>query len=121
MARPGRIGFVPVISSLFILLMLTGAPSQAQDENEVDEATIEFGREVFLEIAQPPCGICHMLADAETRGTIGTRLDDQRPTAEEVRMALIDGPGAMPDYSEILSEEEIEAVSQYVAGVAGRD
>jgi cytochrome c6 len=102
------------------LIGLSAAAGQAASD-DVDEETLELGREVFLEHAQPPCGICHTLADAETRVTIAPRLDLLQPTAEEVREALIDGPGAMPSYAETLSEEEIDAVSQYVAAVSGAE
>lgn len=82
---------------------------------EADTALIDEGREIFLNIADPACGICHTLAEAGAQGTIAPNLDDIEPDLDEVREALISGPGAMPDYSDRLSEEQIEAVSQYVA------
>jgi cytochrome c6 len=109
--------------AMFLLLLGLGlSMGTAQAETvEVDEEALELGREVFQEIAQPPCGICHTLADAETSGTIAPNLDGLRPGVEQVREALRDGPGAMPTYSETLSEEEIDAVAQYVAAVAGQE
>lgn len=84
-----------------------------------DEADHELGRQLFLEEAQPPCGICHMLADAESAGTIGPNLDQLRPTKERVLQAMESGPGAMPDFTDSLTEEEMDAVAEYVAAVAG--
>lgn len=113
--RPGRLFLVA-----FGVATLSFGAAQATDK-EIDEDALEFGREIFVETSEPQCGVCHTLADAETTGTIAPSLDTLRPTVDETRSALIDGPGPMPSYSDRLSEEEIEAVSQYVAAVAGTD
>jgi cytochrome c6 len=90
-----------------------GAAAQAPDE-----ATLALGREVFTEIAEPRCPICHMLADAGAEGTVGPSLDAMRPEADRVKAAVTLGIGPMRPYDE-LSEAEIEALAQYVAAVAG--
>ena len=95
-------------------LLLPAASLRAEDE-----ADLELGRQVFVELATPQCSICHVLADAEAVGKIAPSLDELKPTSERVRAAVIDGPGAMPSYAELLSEEQIEAVAHYVATVAG--
>jgi cytochrome c6 len=120
MLRSGKANPIRIAAALFGVIALSGGAAQA-GENEIDEETLELGRQIFTETAQPPCGICHTLADAETTGTIAPRLDDIQPNVDEARAALIDGPGPMPSYAETLSEEEIEAVSRYVAAVAGAD
>jgi mono/diheme cytochrome c family protein len=84
-----------------------------------DEAALEQGRAIFTTEAAPQCGICHILADAGTTGTIGPNLDDLKPTADRVKLAVEGGVGVMPAYGEALTEEQIEAVAQYVATVAG--
>lgn len=63
----------------------------------------------------PACGICHVLAAAETSGQVGPSLDDLKPGADQVRAALRDGVGVMPAFADALSEAEIEAMATYVA------
>ncbi len=102
---------------LVLCLLVTPAGVAAE---EPDDAQIELGREVFVEVAQPPCGACHVLADAEAEGTIGPSLDALQPTEEQVQAALRSAPGVMPAYGDSMSDEQIEAVSAYVASVAGQ-
>jgi mono/diheme cytochrome c family protein len=93
-----------------VMLTLAGAAA-AQQAPE--------GRRVFTQGATPPCAICHALADAQASGEIGPDLDRMKPDAARVRAAVESGPGNMPAY-ESLSPADIEAVSSYVAEVAGR-
>ena len=81
--------------------------------------TAEAGRTVFLEKAEPRCGVCHTLSEAGTTGEIGPNLDTLKPDAERVKAAVSNGIGVMPAFED-LSPEEIESVSLYVAGAAGR-
>jgi len=66
------------------------------------------------------CGSCHTLADAETMGTVGPNLDESRPPKELVVDRVTNGQGAMPAFSDSLDEQQIQAVSDYVAGAAGK-
>ncbi|MDX2265647.1 MAG: cytochrome c [Hyphomicrobiales bacterium] len=84
-----------------------------------DPAKLELGKKVFLELAEPNCGVCHTLDDAGTKGEIGPLLDDMRPDADRVEAAVTNGLGAMPAYDG-LSKEQIAAVAYYVASVAGK-
>ncbi|HSM20100.1 MAG TPA: cytochrome c [Hyphomicrobiales bacterium] len=102
---------------LVLCLLLVPAVVSAEEQ---DEARLELGKEVFVEVAQPPCGVCHTLADAEAEGTIAPSLDDLQPTREQVQAAVRQGPGIMPSFGDSLSDDEIEAVSAYVASVAGK-
>lgn len=90
-------------------------------EGEVDQAMLDQGRTVFLVEAKPSCKTCHVLEDAEAKGRVGPNLDEMKPDVEMVRNALMSGPGAMPDYASRLDEEQIEAVSVYVAEVSGAE
>ena len=99
---------------VFAFLALAGVPAAAAQDQ------IALGREVFLERAQPQCGICHALADAGTAGSIGPDLDDVAPTAEQVERVARSGIEAMPSFAEVLSAEEIAAVAAYVASVTGQ-
>ena len=60
-----------------------------------------------------------MLSEAGTSGTIGPSLDDTSLTAEDIEAQVRTGGGGMPAFEETLSDEEIEAVSAYVADPAG--
>lgn len=95
------------------LLALVAAPAAA------DEAELDLGKKVFLELSEPQCGLCHTLADAGSTGEVGPILDDLRPGAEQVKKAVTEGIGGMPAY-EGLTAEQIEAVAAYVSTVAGK-
>lgn len=89
------------------------------------------GKELFAQ----NCGSCHVLADAGTRGTIGPNLDDAFRQAREdglgegtiasvVRGQIsypVEEPptGAAGMPADIVEGEDADAVSAYVASVAG--
>ena len=87
---------------------------------------------LFTDAAQPQaCDSCHTLADAGATGTTGPNLDEVVPdlSEEEIRTALVDpdaeiaegfSPGLMPRYGDSLSEEQVDALVQYLTEVAGR-
>ena len=66
------------------------------------------------------CGGCHTLSDAGTNGAIGPNLDDKQPSAELVTERVTNGQGAMPAFSETLTETQIADVSTYVSSVSGK-
>ena len=82
-------------------------------------ATIDAGRQLFHK-AVPACAICHTLADAQSTGAIGPVLDEIKPDAARVEMAIRNGIGQMPAYT-TLSDEEIKALSAYVARAAAKE
>jgi sulfite dehydrogenase len=104
----------PPCLPLVAAALLAAAPAPAQEGGGAD-----LGRQVFLELAEPACAICHTLAAAGAAGTIAPSLDELKPSKEAVLAAVAEGIGVMPSYAEKLSEEEIEAVAEYVAEVAG--
>lgn len=83
-----------------------------------DAGSAALGKQIFTAESEPPCGLCHALADAGASGAIGPSLDELKPTEEQVRAAVSGGVGVMPAY-ETLSEAEIAAVARYVATAAG--
>lgn len=93
--------------------------ANGDDQVEADAGEFDDARALFTADAQPACATCHTLADAQATGTIGPNLDNLGPTAELVEQALRSGPGQMPDYSDTLSDDEIEALAAYVEAVAG--
>ena len=84
------------------------------------DARLELGRKVFMQIAQPPCGLCHTLADAGAKGEIGAKLDELKPDEQRVLAAVRQGVGVMPRYDDKLTQEQIDAVAHNVAQAVRR-
>tara|TARA_B100000686_G_C16276804_1_gene706768 strand:+ start:188 stop:493 length:306 start_codon:yes stop_codon:yes gene_type:complete len=76
------------------------------------DTKMELGLEIYNNKAQ--CGTCHILHNAGSEGQIGPNLDQIKPTLIQVMTAVKNGIGVMPAFDEILTNEEIEAVSHYV-------
>ena len=73
------------------------------------------GLEIFNEVAG--CAACHTLKAAGAEANIGPNLDTVNLTEELVKEMVTYGLGVMPAYGEeeILTKEEIEIVSYFVA------
>lgn len=87
----------------------------AEEGGGGEEALATEGKTIF----ETNCATCHTLADAGATGTVGPDLDQLKPEKPLVETQVTNGGGGMPAFKGILSEEEIEAVSEYVAKVAG--
>jgi uncharacterized membrane protein len=61
------------------------------------------------------CNACHTLSDANASGSGGPNLDESDASKEQIAAQVRSGGGGMPAYSGKLSDEEIEAVAEYVA------
>jgi mono/diheme cytochrome c family protein len=107
-------------TTALLLCILIFSAAGAQSENQIPEPGLALGKEVFIERSVPQCALCHALADAGSTGNVGPKLDELKPTKEQVMVAVREGVEAMPAYGETLTGEEIEAVADYVASVAGR-
>src|SRR5690606_32246644 len=108
---------------LFVLLAaasMAGAGISAHASESPDPAVLEQGKELFISKAVPACAVCHTLADAGSEGAIGPDLDEIKPDFDAVKKALNEGLGVMPNFSETLSDEQIDAVAAYVSNVAGQ-
>lgn len=79
--------------------------------------TTELGKEVFIEMSQPSCTICHTLSDAGSAGAIGPDLDELKPSRDQVVNAVTQGVGIMPAFEDSLSAEQIQAVADYIVSV----
>lgn len=101
-----------------LLAMIIALPAAAEDVG--DEARMDLGRQVFTEIAQPQCALCHTLADADASGEIGPVLDQLRPDYDRVKKAVVNGIGPMQP-NEVLSDEEVDAVAHYVSSVTANE
>jgi cytochrome c553 len=60
------------------------------------------------------CGGCHVLEAAGSSGSIGPNLDESKPDFDLVVDRVTNGSGAMPSFSDKLSEDEIKDVAAYV-------
>jgi mono/diheme cytochrome c family protein len=74
------------------------------------------GEAVF---ASAGCGGCHTLEAAGSSGQTGPNLDDLQPSQDQVATQVREGGGGMPSFGDRLSDEEIDAVAQYVSDSAG--
>ena len=70
--------------------------------------------------ASAGCGNCHTLAAANASGNVGPNLDELMPSTEQVAEQVKSGGGGMPAFEDQLSEEEIQAVAEYVSSSAGQ-
>ena len=71
------------------------------------------GAEIF---AAAGCATCHTFGPAGSTGNVGPNLDETQPTAELVIDRVTNGKGGMPAFGDRLSEEQIQAVAEFVAG-----
>jgi cytochrome c6 len=74
------------------------------------------GESVF---ASAGCGGCHVLEAAGTSGSVGPNLDESQPDFELAVDRVTNGSGAMPSFSDRLSEQQIRDVAAYVVESTG--
>ncbi len=79
------------------------------DDTTTTEAAA--GREIFV----ANCGSCHTLSDAGTSGAVGPSLDGIGLDVAAVETQVRNGGGGMPAFEGQLTDDEIAAVSSYVA------
>ena len=75
------------------------------------------GKKVF---ASAGCAGCHTLKDAGATGTVGPNLDQAKPPKDLVVERVTNGKPPMPSFKGQLSDQEIQAVAEYVSTVAGK-
>jgi len=110
------------------MLALVGAGCGGGDDSTEPEATAPTetatdggeatgdptdGEQVF---ASAGCGSCHTFEAAGSSGSIGPNLDDVEPSFDTVVTQVTNGGGAMPSFSDELSEQEIRDVAAFVSG-----
>jgi mono/diheme cytochrome c family protein len=74
------------------------------------------GKQVFTQ----NCAGCHTLKDANATGQIGPNLDQVTPDAQSTQRQVENGGGSMPAFKGRIPDSDIQAVSEYVASVAGK-
>jgi len=106
------------ICKIFIVILLFSFSLTTR--LKADSEKIVLGLEIFNNKAM--CGICHVLKAAGSTGNIGPDLDSLKPSEEQVRDVVVEGLGVMPAFGEegLLTSEEIDAVSYYVAHSSGK-
>ena len=105
--------------SKFLLILFFIFSANIQKSFSDDDKMIK-GLEIFNEIAG--CAGWHALKAAGAEGNVGPNLDTVDLTIESVVEMVTYGLGVMPAYGEeeILTKEEIEIVSYFVANSAGK-
>jgi mono/diheme cytochrome c family protein len=93
----------------------SGTQTQAQGGGGGDQAAAQ-GKQVFTD----NCAGCHTLSDAGSNGNVGPNLDQARPDRQAVEQKVLNGGGGMPSFRGRLGDDDVAAVSEYVANVAGR-
>ena len=93
----------------------TGGNGESEGAGAVGDAVA--GKALF---ASAGCGACHALADADAGGAVGPNLDEAKPPAELVVERVTNGMGAMPSFSDELTETQIAHIAAYVVSVAGK-
>jgi|TARA_B100001564_G_C20317765_1_gene524262 mono/diheme cytochrome c family protein len=89
---------------VFIFIFITDGKS---------DEIFDLGKDIFLNSGN--CATCHSLKDAGSVANVGPNLNEIRPEFGRIQMAVTNGIGVMPSMLGILSEDEIKAVSHYVA------
>ena len=98
-------------------LALAGAAGPCMADGSADPDMLARGK-VLFQTATPACAVCHTLEDAGATGGVGPNLDELKPGLEQVRRALIDGVGVMPSFADTLSEDDLNAVAEYVVSAS---
>jgi len=82
-----------------------------------NSSLVAQGKDVF---AKSGCASCHTLKDAGATGTVGPNLDQAKPPKDLVVERVTNGKPPMPAFKGQLSDQEIQAVAEYVSTVAGK-
>ncbi len=79
----------------------------------IADEEIDLGKKIFME--EGNCMSCHSLNDAGSNADIGPNLNEIKPSLELVIYTVTNGIGVMPSYKDVLTKDEINAVSIYVS------
>ena len=88
----------------------TTEAATATEPTQTESADVS-GAAVF---AKAGCGGCHTFSPANSKGTVGPRLDGIDLSKKEIEQQVRNGGGGMPPFGDRLSDAEIQAVADYV-------
>lgn len=91
----------------------TEPATTAATQTETEGAGNVDGAAVFAEAG---CGGCHVFGPANSTGTVGPPLDNVDLSKDEIAQQVRNGGGGMPAFGDRLSDDEIDAVADYVEG-----
>jgi mono/diheme cytochrome c family protein len=91
----------------------TEPATTAATQTETEGAENVDGAAVFAEAG---CGGCHVFGPANSTGTVGPPLDNIDLSKDEIAQQVRNGGGGMPAFGNRLSDDEIDAVADYVEG-----
>ena len=103
------------LAAFFAVVVLLAGPELIGAKQSGAPAPARAGKQIFT---AEGCGGCHTLADAGASGTSGPDLDELAPDAATVASTVQSGRGPMPSFD--LPAPELDALAEYIAGVAGR-
>ena len=116
-----------LLAAALVVMLFAGPVIVAEDDAE-PSAKESAGAAPYATSDQPAatadgkalftdsCGGCHTLEDAGTSGTTGPDLTGTPLDAAAVAEIVRSGQGVMPSFEGDLSDDEISAVADYVAG-----
>ncbi len=103
-----------ILALLVTIVLMLGAAACGGDGDGGGNGAAS-GEAIFVD----NCGSCHILEAAGTSGTTGPNLDEAQPSRETVEEQVRNGGGGMPAFEGQLTDEQIDAVSDYVVSSAG--
>lgn len=123
--RPSVVRALSVLAAAGAVALFAGCGDDSSDSGGSSnggggggsQITATTGEQIFDDAT---CKSCHTLAAAGAKGSIGPNLDKVKPDAATVKEYVENGEGSMPSFKSRLSAEQIQAVSDYVAEVAGQ-
>jgi mono/diheme cytochrome c family protein len=62
------------------------------------------------------CGSCHTFSEAGSTGSVGPNLDETTMSLEEAAQQIAKGGNGMPAFEGQLTDEQIQALAEYVVG-----
>jgi len=95
----------------------TATGQTATGETTTGATTTRGGTNVDVKgVFASNCGGCHTLAKAGTTGTVGPNLTTRKVAPDRAEDQIRHGGGGMPPFEGQLSDDEIEALVQYLTG-----
>jgi mono/diheme cytochrome c family protein len=105
-------------SSVSLSVSTETAPAQTEAETTAPEptepTTTESEADGAAVFAAAGCGGCHTFSPANSKGTVGPKLDGIDLSKAAIEQQVRNGGGGMPPFGDRLSDAEIAAVADYV-------